>query len=275
MNAGLHEWPLVIFTVLAQSVVGAFLVMTITVLQTDNVQYRQKTHHAVLILLVLLSIGFVASILHLGSPWRAFNALNRIGSSMLSNEIASGALFFTAVGLYWLLKTFKKLSPSAEKTWLILTALCGLLFMYTMNRVYHISTVPTWNSAFTSWTFYLTVIIGGSVLGYALFHRKKADTDWARRLLIAGIGFAAVIALYQAFSLHNVQTSVQQAAALVPDYAVMTALRLLCLASGALLLFRPNPTNSLLAVILVLAAEMIGRTLFYGLHMTAGTAVGG
>jgi hypothetical protein len=43
---------------------------------------------------LVMGIGFLASIIHLGSPLRAFNSLNRVGASALSNEIASGALFF-------------------------------------------------------------------------------------------------------------------------------------------------------------------------------------
>lgn len=40
-----------------------------------------------------MGIGFMASVLHLGSPLRAFNSLNRVGASALSNEIAAGSLF--------------------------------------------------------------------------------------------------------------------------------------------------------------------------------------
>ncbi|EJK16731.1 anaerobic dimethyl sulfoxide reductase subunit C, partial [Klebsiella pneumoniae subsp. pneumoniae KPNIH21] len=35
---------------------------------------------------------------HLGSPLRAFNSLNRVGASSLSNEIASGRIFFRPSG---------------------------------------------------------------------------------------------------------------------------------------------------------------------------------
>ena len=42
---------------------------------------------------LVMGIGFLASIIHLGSPLRAFNSLTRVGASALSNEIASGALF--------------------------------------------------------------------------------------------------------------------------------------------------------------------------------------
>ncbi|MBX4298826.1 dimethyl sulfoxide reductase anchor subunit, partial [Mycobacterium tuberculosis] len=45
----------------------------------------------------------------LASPLRAFNSLNRVGASSLSNEIASGAIFFAVGGIGWLLAVCKKL----------------------------------------------------------------------------------------------------------------------------------------------------------------------
>lgn len=53
-------------------------------------------------------VGFAASMLHLGSPLRAMNALNRLGASPLSNEIATGSLFFALGGLYWLLAVLNR-----------------------------------------------------------------------------------------------------------------------------------------------------------------------
>ncbi len=55
-----------------------------------------------------MGIGFIASMLHLGSPMRAFNSLNRVGASALSNEIASGSIFFAVGGIGWLLAMLKK-----------------------------------------------------------------------------------------------------------------------------------------------------------------------
>lgn len=50
-----------------------------------------------------MGIAFLASVIHLGSPLRSFNSLNRIGASALSNEIASGSLFSLSVacGGWW------------------------------------------------------------------------------------------------------------------------------------------------------------------------------
>ena len=78
MNAGLHELPLVFFTVLAQSAVGALILMAVYLLfGSQDAERRRKIINLFLVALVLLGIGFTASTLHLGSPWRAFNSLNR------------------------------------------------------------------------------------------------------------------------------------------------------------------------------------------------------
>ena len=66
---------------------------------------------------VLMGIGFISSMLHLGSPMRAFNSLNRVGASALSNQIASGSIFFAVGGIGWLLAMLKKLSPALRTLW--------------------------------------------------------------------------------------------------------------------------------------------------------------
>ncbi|MDD0823518.1 dimethyl sulfoxide reductase anchor subunit [Mannheimia sp. AT1] len=277
---GLHELPLIIFTVLAQSVVGCWLFFSFVLCRySHSEQSRSYLHKAMFIPLALLAIGFVASVMHLGSPLRAFNSLNRVGESMLSNEIASGAAFFALAGLYWLLAILGKMPAGFAKIWLILTACIGLVFMYMMNNLYHISTVPTWNTVFTSWQFYLTVVIGGSALAYvllALNPHKEYPLCYFPWVYMVAVFLAAIVVVYQGFGLSQIHSSAMQAANLVPDYAIMHVVRLCLLALGGILLFKVKNNISLgLAVILVLFAEMIGRTVFYGLHMTVGMAVAG
>ncbi|MDO5055336.1 MAG: dimethyl sulfoxide reductase anchor subunit family protein [Pasteurella oralis] len=279
---GLHELPLVIFTVLAQSVVGAFLLFSMVLFTTQDVHYRRYVHKAMFVLLALLSIGFVASIAHLGSPLRAFNSLNRVGESMLSNEIATGALFFIFASVYWLFAMLDKLPKAVASLLLVLASAVGVIFMYMMNQVYHIATVPTWNTSFTTWGFYLTVILGGFTLGYALLHTERPDGKviaWVPLTISITAFVAAIIAMYQGVALAGIVTPVQKASALVPDFAVLTALRFCLIGLAVVLLFyvvhKPTSIMSkIVAVFCVLAGEMIGRMLFYGLHMTAGMAVG-
>ncbi|HBS5333989.1 dimethyl sulfoxide reductase anchor subunit [Klebsiella pneumoniae] len=104
MGNGWHEWPLMVFTVFGQCVVGGFIVLALA-LMTGKLSREQELRvvGSMFGLWVLMGIGFIASTMHLGSPLRAFNSLNRMGASSLSNEIASGAIFFAVGGIGWLL----------------------------------------------------------------------------------------------------------------------------------------------------------------------------
>ncbi|MFC0322170.1 DmsC/YnfH family molybdoenzyme membrane anchor subunit [Gallibacterium melopsittaci] len=273
MNAGLHELPLVFFTVLAQISVGTLWVFAYVLSHKESETHKNYLYKLMFLPLVLLGIGFIASILHLGSPMRAFNSLNRVGESMLSNEIASGALFFIVAGLYWLIAIIGKMPTALGRLWLVVMVLCGALFMYMMNNVYHIDTVPTWNSAITSWQFYLTVVLGGCALGYALLHQVQSLCLLRWLFGLALVASVAVV-IYQSFSLAAIHSSVQQAVALVPDYVWVSIIRLFCLVLANILLCKSNNQAGLfLAVVLVFGSEILGRILFYGLHMTVGMAV--
>ncbi len=287
MGSGWHEWPLMIFTVFGQCVVGSFIVLAIALLNSNlRAEKRQRLIATMFGLWVLMGIGFIASTLHLGSPMRAFNSLNRIGASALSNEIASGAIFFAVGGLGWLLAVLNKLPAALRALWLIVTMVLGVVFVWMMVRVYNtIDTVPTWYSLWTPLTFFLTLFIGGPLLGYLLL-RVAGVEGWAMRLLPAvtllALMVSVVVSLMQGAELAGIHSSVQQASALIPDYGALMAWRIVLLAAALLCWIVPQlkgyqPAVPLLSValVLVLAGELLGRGVFYGLHMTVGMAVAG
>lgn len=79
MGSGWHEWPLVLFTVLGQCVVGATLISGLVWLElADQREARQRLVRSMFFIWLLMGIGFLASVMHLGSPLRAFNSLNRV-----------------------------------------------------------------------------------------------------------------------------------------------------------------------------------------------------
>ncbi|WP_194400065.1 dimethyl sulfoxide reductase anchor subunit family protein [Klebsiella variicola] len=287
MGNGWHEWPLMIFTVFGQCVAGGFIVMALA-LMTGNLsrEQEQRVVGSMFGLWVLMGIGFIASTMHLGSPLRAFNSLNRVGASSLSNEIASGAIFFAVGGIGWLLAVCKKLPAGLRSLWLIVTMVLGVIFVWMMVRVYNtIDTVPTWYTVWTPLSFFLTLFIGGPLLGYLLLRVAGVD-GWALRLLpvvtLLALLASIVVVLMQGSELATIRSSIQQASALVPDYGLLMAWRMVLLALALALacwcvpqIRGRKPAVSLLslAFILVLAGEMIGRGVFYGLHMTVGMAI--
>ncbi len=284
MGNGWHEWPLMFFTVAGQSVIGGYLVMAMVLLAGRlTAESTRRVHRAMFFLWLLMGLGFIASMLHLGSPLRAMNALNRLGASPLSNEIAAGSLFFALGGIYWLLAVLDYLPRALDKLWLALTALSGLVFLYAMGRVYMIDTVPTWNNIYTPLGFVLTVFIGGPLLGYLLLRMAGISGPGWRYLpwvSVIAVMISVAAIMMQAAALAAIHSSVQQASGLVPDYGLLMAGRVLLLSLGLacwlLPLVRgktPPVAGLALGLALVLGGELIGRAIFYGLHMTVGMAV--
>ncbi|GKX62525.1 DMSO reductase anchor subunit [Pragia fontium] len=284
MELGWHEWPLMLFTVLGQCAVGGFIVLALALLcgKTDERQ-RKSIHRGMFFIWVLMGIAFLASVMHLGTMSRAFNSLNRIGESGLSNEIAFGSIFFAIGGIYWLVAILGKMPKALGKVWLVIAMIAGVAFVYAMCRVYQIETVPTWDNGYTTLNFFLTMLIGGSLLGSML---KNSDGD-CRGKGLAAIGVIALIisacsGLMQGSELVSLHSSVTSATVLVPQYGQLMALRLVMVAAGLSLWIVPMLSEKragtaimMLGFVLVACGELIGRAVFYNLHMTVGVTFGG
>ncbi|NIF48105.1 dimethyl sulfoxide reductase anchor subunit [Enterobacter sp. Ap-1006] len=284
MGNGWHEWPLMVFTVLGQCVAGGFIVMALALLYgVKDRAVRKRAELLMVVLWILMGIGFIASILHLGSPLRAFNSLNRLGSSALSNEIASGSVFFAVGGFWWLLTVLGKMPQALSKVWVVITMILGVVFVWMMSRVYLIDTVPTWFSVWTPLSFFLTMFIGGPLLGYLLLSAAGVS-GWGMRILpvvsLLALLVSMVVVLMQGMELATLHSSIQQASALVPEYGSLMAWRMVLLVIALVGWIVPQLKGSrpgvgllTLAMVLVIAGELIGRGVFYGLHMTVGMAI--
>jgi len=284
MGNGWHEWPLVIFTVFGQCVAGALIVAGGAWLREHDPRVRYRLVRSMFWLWLVMGVGFVASVLHLGSPLRAFNSLNRVGASGLSNEIASGALFFAVGGFWWLVAVLGRMPALLGRIWLVLSMVLGLVFVWAMTRVYQIDTVPTWHNGYTTLNFFLTMLLGGPLFAALLVRMAKAPFNTRAAAGIAALALLASAAavILQSGGLGTIQSSVQQANALVPDYGSLQVWRIILLAAGlgcwlCALVRRKTPTlpGLTLGLLLVVAGELIGRGLFYGLHMTVGMAIAG
>ncbi|WP_336194065.1 DmsC/YnfH family molybdoenzyme membrane anchor subunit [Providencia stuartii] len=284
MGSGIHEWPLMFFTVIGQSVAGAFVMMAAVLLSGKlSADLNRRVHYSMFGLWLLMGIGFLLSTIHMGSPLRAFNAFNRLGASSLSNEIASGALFFALGGLYWLLAVLNKMPAALGKLWLIVVMVLAAVFIVAIPRVYQIETVPTWNNSYTIINFVLTAFLGGPILAALLLRIARFDLQCIRRvpaLSIVALLVSVAMAISQGFDLASIETPVQRAVDLVPDYGILMDIKIVAIAMGLgcwimPLVARRNPSvlNMIIGFLFVFAGEIVGRGVFYGLHMTVGMAV--
>ena len=284
MGSGWHEWPLVIFTVFGQCVAGGLLVTGFAWFSEKDEAARMRIVRSMFFLWLVMGIGFMASVLHLGSPLRAFNSLNRIGASALSNEIAAGSLFFAVGGFWWLVSVIGKMPPTPGKIWLVISQILGIAFVWAMTRVYQIDTVPTWYNGYTTLAFFLTLFLGGPLFA-ALLLRAAGSTfngTFAASVSVLALLVSCAVIVLQSNELATLHSSVQQASALLPDYGSLQIGRLALVAAGLgcwlcpLIRRQPPKTLGLLAgICLVVVGELIGRGLFYGLHMTVGMAIAG
>ncbi|HIE5387890.1 TPA: dimethyl sulfoxide reductase anchor subunit family protein [Enterobacter cancerogenus] len=284
MGSGWHEWPLVIFTVFGQCVAGALIVTGLAWLYEKDAAVKARIVRSMFFLWVVMGVGFMASVLHLGSPLRAFNSLNRVGDSALSNEIAAGSLFFAVGGFWWLLSVIGKMPPALGKIWMAVSQLLGIIFIWAMTRVYQIDTVPTWYTGYTTAAFFLTAALGGPLLAALLLRAANATYKGTLAAAVSALSLLAscAVIVLQSQDLSTIHSAIQQASALLPDYGTLQVWRIVLVAAGlgcwlCPLIRRREPKAFGLAVgvVLVVLGELIGRGLFYGLHMTVGTAIAG
>ncbi|CAH6890139.1 dimethyl sulfoxide reductase subunit C [Vibrio chagasii] len=277
-----HEWSLIFFTVLAQTAVGGYLLIGARALVLGHDEEKLNSYKVpMFILWALMGLGFMFSTTHLGSPLRAFNAFNQLGSAWLSNEVFFGAAFFAVGGLQWLLSVVKKGGMAIQKALMVGAMVLGVIFMYAMINVYMINTVPTWDNIYTPLSFVMTMVVGGLLLSqfvivFANDSRFTVDRNITMLAVIA-VAISLLVTVGKLNLIGDIQTSVAKASELVDGLGSYVILQVALLMASLLIWILPmlnkakvNPVNLGLALVLFLASELIGRGLFYSLHMTSG-----
>lgn len=277
-----HEWSLIFFTVLAQTAVGGYLLIGARALVLGHDEEKLNSYKVpMFILWALMGLGFMFSTTHLGSPLRAFNAFNQLGSAWLSNEVFFGAAFFAVGGLQWLLSVVKKGGLAVQKALMVGAMVLGVIFMYAMINVYMINTVPTWDNIYTPMSFIMTMVVGGLLLSqfvivFANDSRFTVDRNITMLAVIA-VAISLLVTVGKLNLIGDIQTSAAKASELVDGLGSYVILQVALLMASLLIWILPmlnkakvNPVNLGLALVMFLASELIGRGLFYSLHMTSG-----
>jgi len=203
----LREFALIAFTILAQMSVGAFLVLCVVrffVTRKAGVEEADRMGDRSLIaIIVVLGLGMLASLLHLGSPLSAPRAVTNFATSWLSREILSGVIF-AVLGVVFAALQWFKLGPQVLRTvvaWL--AALVGIVLVYSMSRVYMLPTQPAWNSLATPISFFTTTLLLGAlalgaafVANYAYIQKKNPGcADQQCELLRSTMRWIAVVSV--------------------------------------------------------------------------------
>ena len=171
-----RENPLVVFTLLSQFAVGAFLLLFLLPQLPVPAALAFSLHPTlasatgwVLVTLQALALSLSAS--HLGKPHRFYRGFNNLRHSWLSREALALSLFFGALAAYMFVTTFPALTAWLPPTFSAVlpdlaglsAAILGSLAIYCMARIYRIKARPFWDHWHTSAAFFASLLILGSL----------------------------------------------------------------------------------------------------------------
>ncbi len=290
------EWPLIVFTILAQTAVGAFLVLEAVGILAVQQNYAEEMidaliNPALLFLIPLLAVGGLIAAFHLGRPLRILRVISNLQHSWLSREMLLGALFGLMVSVYTVMRLFEIGSVAVHSAIALCAAISGIGLVYSMSRLYRLRTIPAWDTAATPATFFTTAFLLGTlavglVISGAYTRRTLVDDVlcWLALAAVVLLGLQlAVIALNTAYLSSRGGVSAESAGAMFASYRTVFFLRLILavVGTGLFSIFACQTTSfsgqetgvrSILyiAFALVLAAEILGRFLFYASYKREG-----
>ncbi|WP_058909876.1 dimethyl sulfoxide reductase anchor subunit family protein [Entomohabitans teleogrylli] len=281
----MHEWPLVIFTLLMQVSVGCLAVALLCHLRTGGT--LRPTHALAAMRLPLLSafiagaLGLLASIFHLGNPLHMFYTLTHIASSWMSREVLVTGIY---MGLLFISVALAMLKQRLAVGILMLALLAGLVDIYVMSAIYANTLFTLWGGWFTWSGFYGSALLLGGMLTCTMvmpvLKTQGYQTEAGRvlRISLAACGAGILLLLLSASSL---LTMVGQPASLgitgktLPEGLFnLSILRVALLSLGMFtagrLLCRNSHQRSAGAVLglsslCIVAAEVVGRYVFFSL----------
>jgi DMSO reductase iron-sulfur subunit len=292
-----RENPLVIFTLISQAVVGAFILLFIGPMIGIETLTPVKNPIAwpmfLFGLIGIQTIALVLSTMHLGKPHRFYRAFNNLRYSPVSREVAGIAVFYNFIGGFTLLTGLPQLFFWIPDSLLQLfvsiagwgAVVSGLAAVYFMHKIYRIPARPFWDhwQVFTS--FYGNVLTLGPMLLAMVYASIQVanEESWVHiapivaACVIVGL-VMEVVGLY--FHKKDLITSGGEGAAayfeqstkfgrtyLARNYGLFSALLLVAIMlvtniDGAAALFLWFST-----ALIILLTAVVGRALFYALVM--------
>lgn len=264
----LHEWSLVVFTLLVHLAAGTVLwSFALRLVDSEAVAPRAAWWAAA----IATAAALLFSLRHLGSPRRAPRAIANLPGSPLSQEILTALLFlaFCAAALL-----FEPLGSSPIA--LGVAGLLALRLVQVTSRVYRLRTVPTWRSAWTFYSFFTTTLLLGvlTVLAYRLGRGGVAqEQPWLlyAALLLVAWRRQVVIVHYIRLGAESIAIThrplwVPLALGLVAAFLLLSAMLAATeQAAGWLDLALLAP-----AITALLAAEVIDRHAFFASYLRSG-----
>ena len=179
MRTPMHEWPLVLFTALAIAGAGTLAAEPLLAAfgAVDPAVAQQRAGWAAM----LMVVGLVASLGHLGRPGRLALASRRFGLSALSTEVVLATIVAAGGGVL-------ALSPAGAAFTRVLawgSAAASLAFLVSLGLVYGLRGQVTWRGAAVAGPLF-------TGLSYGVVAHAAAAPDSLSRILVPALVLLAV-----------------------------------------------------------------------------------
>lgn len=189
----LREWPLVVFTLAGQTAVGILLFAAFPVLLPAGPGLTAGGTDPVILAVVLglLVAAALVSFFHLHHPFRARRVLANFRTSWLSREIFFELVFMALVALAILLVSSRTPGIGFLRSVYLAAALAGIFFLLSMIRLYMLETLPFWDRASTPLAFLLTTLALGSLAAAIVQTGSSGQAGRPGVLILLSLIFAA------------------------------------------------------------------------------------
>ncbi len=256
----MHEWPLLIFTLLVQTAIGGMLALSvyIKITKTDEQTIYQLTKLPLIVISVISLIGLAASFSHLGTPLHALYTITNLGSSWFSREIIFVGLliFLTLVTL-----GLSLLKKKVNITLMYITSFVGLCAVFVMASIYANSLIGAWHGIGTYAAFYSTALVIGATIVGALC-RQQTEQSLFSLFLIASVGIALKMVFLPVHFANVVEFSSAQQPFLYGQL-ILNIVGLIFLSYVTFIRKSSQPIFLWISFIIIFIGEFIGRYMFF------------
>ena len=303
----IREWTLSVYTILTQLAAGALFVLWVIRTLSNSKYGREEVNRIIkipiLIILITVIAGITGAHFHLSRPYLSFLALRNFHSSWLSRELVFNLFFIFSVGCLWTLLWYVNGHHKLKTVLGWVAILFSFATEYCMSRIYLLPSQPAWNSPLTIVSFLETMLLLGVMtvpvllimdLKFSQSHQQEKQSirpriiqgsfDWLAVIAVVMVIAIAVLNYLQISSLRAGNESAQASVDLLLElYLPLLVIRyaLLFVGVGWLVVTvarshsRRKAAEELMAPVfiaclLVMIAEILGRFLFFAIHVRIG-----
>jgi DMSO reductase anchor subunit len=280
---GSHENAHIAFTLSAQSVMAAFIILLSGYLFEPMMSFQSGSAMlpALLAMFLVMSFGLLKLNMHLGKPHRFYRGFYNLRHSPVSREIAGVSAFYTGLMGYVFFALFAAFdSRLADYAQLLQILFAGIGVLgagfggYFMYRLYRIEARPFWNHWYTAASFCATaftlgpLLIAVTALAFSSMTASLAQvllTMVATGLMLEIAGLIGHARSLQASNSEGAASFYLQTTRYGNAYWLRNGMLVLALLLAGYLLFNGNHTMFAFSVltVIVLASNIISRALFY------------